>query len=104
MSKVIDVGFEFFDPSEEDYHSVAGLLKSGTWDFMEPNFTELADSVVGQGNIGTLVKANGDDDAICGMLTTLNFRQFKHLSWPREIARALVAKAKKHADAATTTR
>lgn len=97
-----DVSFEFTDPCEDDYHSVSGLLKSGTWDFMELNFAELADSLVGQGNIGTLVKSGADgsvDDAtVCGLLTALNFRQFSHVSWPKSVAQALVAKAERHAD------
>lgn len=102
---MLDLEFDFRDPCEEDYHTVSELLKSGTWEFVEPNFSELTDSMVGQGNIGTLIKAHaeGDDDteleSTCGIYTTLNLRQFAHLSWPRDIGNALIAKAKKHADA-----
>lgn len=100
----VDVDFEFFDPNEDDYHSVGDLLKSGTWEFVALNFAELADSIVGQGNIGTLIKSDaggsGDDkdSTLCGMLTALNMRQFVTLSWPKAVATALLAKANKHAE------
>eukprot|EP00927_Polykrikos_kofoidii_P048750 TRINITY_DN42965_c0_g1_i1.p1 TRINITY_DN42965_c0_g1~~TRINITY_DN42965_c0_g1_i1.p1 ORF type:complete len:340 (-),score=58.58 TRINITY_DN42965_c0_g1_i1:213-1232(-) len=97
-----DVDFSFNDPCEEDFHSVSGLLKGGIWQFMELNFTELADSVVGQGNIGSIVKSNADAgvDHVtdCALLTALNLRQFANLSWPLQISKALVAKATQHAD------
>merc|ERR1712066_739534 len=67
--------------------------------------SELADSVVGQGNIGTIIKSAGiagpDDDDItsCGLLTTLNLRQFPKLSWAKAIQNSLLAQAAKHAGA-----
>eukprot|EP00928_Gymnodinium_smaydae_P079777 TRINITY_DN63630_c0_g1_i1.p1 TRINITY_DN63630_c0_g1~~TRINITY_DN63630_c0_g1_i1.p1 ORF type:complete len:357 (+),score=90.74 TRINITY_DN63630_c0_g1_i1:76-1146(+) len=103
----IDVDFEFMDPSDDDYHSVSGLLKSGTWEFVELNFSELSDSAVGQGNIGTLVKSNTgseDDITVCAFHSTLNLRQFAQQSWPRDVTRALVAKAQKHAGADVASR
>jgi len=98
---MLDVDFDFFDPNELDYHGVGELVKGGTWDFVELNFAELADTIVGQGNIGTLIKsdAGGEDEAVCGLLTALNLRQFKHLSWPGAVAKALLAQAERHADA-----
>lgn len=84
------------------------LLKNGTWEFVDLNFAELTDSVVGQGNIGTLIKSEADagssgaaddkENTMCGMLTVLNLRQFAHLSWPKAIGDALLEKARKHAD------
>jgi len=99
----VDVEFEFFDPSEEDYHSVGDFLKNGTWDFAtQLNFAELADSLVGQGNIGTLIKSGNPNDpekdhTMCAMLTVLNLRQFPKTSWPGMLSEVLLAKAKKHA-------
>lgn len=101
----VQMEFEFYNPDEDDYHSVAEHLKSGTWDFVELNFSELADDVVNQGNVGTLVKSDADsstkEETVCGLLTALNLQQFKHRSWPSVVAKALNAKAGKHADAAT---
>jgi len=101
----IDVDFEFFDPNEGDYHSVGDLVKNGTWEFVEMNFSELVDSIVGQGNIGTIVKSGADDPnperdvAVCALFTTLNLRQFAHQSWPKAISSALLKQAKTHAAA-----
>jgi len=98
--------FEFCDPNELDYHGVATQLKNGTWDFVDGlNYSELADSVVGQGNIGSVIKSGDEDEdgTIYGLLTALNLRQFKQLSWPGHIEKALLAKASRYADADTTS-
>merc|ERR1711963_58361 len=59
----VDVDFEFYDPKEDDYHSVGDFLKNGTWQFApQLNYAEMADSVVGQGNIGTLIKSGNEKD------------------------------------------
>lgn len=103
----VDVDFEFYDPDESDYHSVGDLLRSGTWDFLPDfNFSDLSDSISGQGNIGTLVKSGQGtaEETVCAMLTALNFRQFQKLSWPAIIRDQLLAKAKKHADGPTATK
>lgn len=97
----VDVDFDFCDPAETDYHGIGELLKSGTWDFMDPIYAEMQDAIAGQGNIGTLVKSDvgGETEAVCGMLTVLNMRQFPKHKWPQAIAKSLIAKAKKHATA-----
>lgn len=103
----VDLDFELTNPEENDYHAVSNMLKSGTWEFMELNFPELVDTLVNQGNIGTLVKSNAgaeEDNDACALLTALNLRQFAELSWPRDIAKALVTKAKKHADASVVSK
>jgi len=105
----LDVEFEFFEPCEEDFHSVKDLLKAGTWEFVDVNFSELADSISGLGNIGSIIKSDAggadgktdDDRTPCGLLTALNFRQFSNVSWPKVVADALIKKAEKHADAKT---
>lgn len=94
------IDFEFCEPDESDYHGVGELLKRGAWDFVTAlNYAELVDSIVNQGNIGTLVKADkdGDDEAVCAALTVLNLQQFKQLSWPKEIVKALLTRSKAHA-------
>lgn len=100
----LDVDFEFCDPSEDDYHNVSELLKSGTWEFVEFNYSELTETVVGQGNIGTFIKSSTSEKdpelvTTCGIYTALNLRQFAHQSWAKDISSALIAKAKAHADA-----
>jgi len=98
--KDVQIDFDFCEPDESDYHGVGELLKRGALDFVTAlNYAELVDSLVNQGNIGTLVKADkeGDDEAVCAALTVLNFQQFKHLSWPKEIIKAMRARSKAHA-------
>jgi len=100
LTQDVEIDFDFCEPDESDYHGVGELLKRGAWDFVSGlNYAELVDSIVNQGNIGTLVKADkeGDDEAVCAALTVLNFRQFKQLTWPKEIIKALLARSKVHA-------
>jgi len=100
MSEDVQIDFDFCEPDESDYHGVGELLKRGTLDFVNGlNYAELVDSLVNQGNIGTLIKADkeGDDEAVCAALTVLNFRQFKHLSWPKEIIKEFSKRSKAHA-------
>jgi len=102
----VEVEFEFFDPDEKDFHSVRDLLTcgSGTLNFSEIDFSGLADSIVGQVNIGTMIKSGSgegidgdeeDDATICCMLTALNLRQFAKLEWVKALKTLLAEKAKK---------
>lgn len=96
----MDVEFEFLSPDEDvDFQNVKDFLQSGTFGFVDLNFSELADTIAGQGNIGTIIKSGSDDDATsCALLTILNLQQFPSLSWPRTLQKALIAKAGKSAD------
>eukprot|EP00427_Karlodinium_veneficum_P028039 CAMPEP_0169210684 /NCGR_PEP_ID=MMETSP1016-20121227/15349_1 /TAXON_ID=342587 /ORGANISM="Karlodinium micrum, Strain CCMP2283" /LENGTH=341 /DNA_ID=CAMNT_0009288247 /DNA_START=333 /DNA_END=1358 /DNA_ORIENTATION=+ len=106
-SQDLELDFDFREPDEADFHAVKDLLRSGTWEFIGDsfNYSELADSVVNQGNIGTIIKSSrqdvedDDDETSCGILTALNLRQFKHLSWAKAIQSTLLAKASQHASA-----
>lgn len=96
----LQIEFDFCEPDESDYHGVGELLKRGSLDFVTAlNYAELVDTIVNQGNIGTLIKADkeGDDEAVCACLTVLNLQQFKQLSWPKEIVKALLTRSKAHA-------
>ncbi|CAK9003061.1 unnamed protein product [Durusdinium trenchii] len=100
------VEFQFFDPEEEDFHSVRDLLCSGTLGFAELDFSGLANSIVDQVNIGTMVKSGNPDEArsgvdqededvtLCGMLTILNLQQFANTTWCKSLATLLESKAK----------
>jgi len=100
----IQTEWDFREPDESDFHAVKDLLvKPGTWEFAGEalNLTELTDSMVNQGNIGTILKAaSGSDDETCtgGIHTVLNLRQFSDLSWPKAIQNALLTRAAKHGD------
>lgn len=103
----LDVDFEFCDPDEDDFHAVKGLLLGGALGFItDLNMSQLADSVVGQGNIGAVIKSSGsedgddddeeDDDTSCGLMTVLNLRQFEQLEWPKTVRKVLLDKAGEH--------
>eukprot|EP00930_Biecheleria_cincta_P002521 TRINITY_DN103531_c0_g1_i1.p1 TRINITY_DN103531_c0_g1~~TRINITY_DN103531_c0_g1_i1.p1 ORF type:complete len:362 (+),score=89.06 TRINITY_DN103531_c0_g1_i1:49-1086(+) len=103
-SDIFEVDFDFFDPDEEDFHSVRDMLCRGTLGFSEIDYSGLADSIVGQVNIGSMIKSGSgegidndkeDDSALCGMLTTLNLGQFKDKAWCQALAKMLVEKVKK---------
>ena len=104
------VEFQFFDPEEDDFHSVRDLLCGGTLGFADLDFSGLANSIVDQVNIGTMVKSGaeeatdakaakaGDEDedevTLCGMLTILNLRQFRDEAWCKSLLGLLESKAK----------
>ena len=103
------VEFQFFDPEEDDFHSVRDLLCSGTLGFADLDISGLANSIVDQVNIGTMVKsgveeagadaqapAEGDEDEVtlCGMLTILNLRQFEDQAWCKSLSGLLESKVK----------
>ena len=102
-NQTFEVEFQFFDPEEDDFHGVRDLLCSGTLGFCGTlDFSGLANSIVGQVNIGTMVKsgpeeatANPDEDVtLCGMLTILNVRQFAEETWCKNLSALLESKAK----------
>lgn len=96
LNETFEVEFEFFDPEEDDFHSVRDLLCSGTLGSLDLDFSSLANSIVDQVNIGTMVKSGveeahqtqtqeaaseEDDVTLCGMLTILNLKQFAEEAW-----------------------
>ena len=112
--ETFQVEFEFFDPEEDDFHSVRDLLCSGTLGALDLDFSGLANSIVDQVNIGTMVKSGAeeaqqakqaqqsqeapasdeDDVTLCGMLTILNLRQFCEQAWCKNLVALLESKVK----------
>eukprot|EP00434_Breviolum_minutum_P033752 symbB.v1.2.029868.t1/scaffold3241.1/size60449/3 len=106
--ETFQVEFEFFDPEEEDFHSVRDLLCSGTFGALDLDFSGIANSIVDQVNIGTMVKSGAeeaqqsqeapasdeDDVTLCGMLTILNLRQFSEQVWCKNLVALLESKVK----------
>lgn len=112
--ETFQVEFEFFDPEEEDFHSVRDLLCSGTLGALDLDFSGIANSIVDQVNIGTMVKSGAeeaqqaqqaqqsqeapasdeDDVTLCGMLTILNLRQFSEQVWCKNLVALLESKVK----------
>lgn len=104
LNETFEVEFEFFDPEEDDFHSVRDLLCSGTFGSLDLDFSSLANTIVDQVNIGTMVKSGvqaaqeapeeEDDVTLCGMLTILNLRQFAEAAWCKKLVAILESKVK----------
>ena len=107
LNETFEVEFEFYDPEEDDFHSVRDLLCSGTLGALDLDFSSLANSIVDQVNIGTMVKSGADearqtpqtpeeedDVTLCGMLTILNLRQFAEEVWCKNLVTLLQGKLK----------
>lgn len=93
-----DVEFDFMDPCEEDFHPVKQWIHDGRWGFAKLDSSEVADCIVNQGNIGTLIKSEADNDTtLCGFLTVLNPRQFADKRWPQTALKLLRSKSKARA-------
>lgn len=100
-SAEVQVEFEFHEPDEDDFHGVRDLLSRGSLSFTGLDLSGLADSIVGQVNIGTMVKSGSgegledsdEDHALCGMLTVLNLSQFSEQSWLRTLRETLLLKS-----------
>lgn len=96
----LEAEFEFWNPTEDDFTLVRGMLQAGMWDVYGVDLTELADSIVGQGNVGTFMRSDGGDEStLCAILTALNMRQFPELGWPKTIEKLFVRKAKEAEEA-----
>lgn len=84
----VALDFDLTNPSEEDFHGVKQLLQGD-------GQSQLADLIVNQGNIGTLVKADNDDQHVCALATLLNPRQYDLAS----VTKHMLQKARKAGDA-----
>ena len=103
--QTFEVEFEFYDPEESDFHSVRELLCTGSLGLADLDFSGLADTIVEQVNIGTMIKSGtGDEEeeeedaekdaALCGLLTVLNLHQFSEKGWCQTLMAFLQEKVK----------
>ncbi|KAL2635321.1 hypothetical protein R1flu_006800 [Riccia fluitans] len=86
--ETVNVDFEFFDPSPEDFDGVKALLKSyledEAWD---PS--ELVNICLAQTTVGTVLKTSEDENPI-GVLTVLNLARYKDQRSMHDIHRYLL--------------
>ena len=85
----VQVDFEFFDPKEEDYHSIKYFLKNllGGEEF---DVGGLADHVARQTRTGTVVKIEEDD---FGFISVVNVHKHADLTCMKEIKAFLLEEA-----------
>ncbi|KAJ1679182.1 Mss4p nuclear export [Spiromyces aspiralis] len=62
-SGIVNVDFDFSSPQEGDFHSIKRMLQvMFDEDAVDFNLSELADMIIDQPHVGTVVKADGTDD------------------------------------------
>lgn len=57
---LVNVDFNFYDPNEKQFHSVK-VLVNGYLDGLSFNSSDLADIIVNQGEVGTMVGIDDPD-------------------------------------------
>ncbi|GBF97124.1 hypothetical protein Rsub_10135 [Raphidocelis subcapitata] len=87
----VNVDFQFFDPKEIDFHGLKALLHTyldgGVYDG-----SGLAEAIIAQSSVGTVVKTGEDDDPIA-VMTALNTRSHGAASFAKQVKEFLLGKA-----------
>lgn len=96
--EAVDVRFEFYDPKESDFHGLKALL-TPYLDGAQYDCSGLADAVIAQSTVGTVVKTGEDDDPIA-VMTALNTRRYADRPFMREARDFLLKRASTAAAAA----
>ncbi|KAJ3097928.1 hypothetical protein HDU97_004464 [Phlyctochytrium planicorne] len=90
---IIDVDFDFFDPREIDFHGLKSLLRQTFLQDAERfNLSDMADAIIAQPHIGSIVKVDDSTDPYA-VVTALSFT---HTSL-KPLADYLIEKCKKDA-------
>ncbi|KAJ2559945.1 Mss4p nuclear export [Coemansia sp. RSA 1933] len=93
---MVDVEFEFFEPTEIDFHGMKSLLKSSFGDDAQDfDISGLADLILEQGEIGSTVKTDGEDSDPYALLTVVDLTKHKQVPVVRQIKDYLLKKAEK---------
>lgn len=77
--ETIEIEFALFEPDEADFHGIRPFFVKA-WDFSKQpimDASELANVISGQGNIGNLIKTEGDDPNSFGVVSILNLKQYQ---------------------------
>lgn len=89
---MVNVDFEWFDPSEIDFHGLKILLRQlFDTDAQEFDLSALADLILSQPLLGSTVKVDGKESDPYAFLSVLNLQEHKVLSiadstaWYREV-------------------
>lgn len=88
MDEEVEVDIEFFDPKEADFHGIKILVEDvlGGAPF---NASRLADAIIGQSSVGTVVKSGEDEDPI-GVVSPLNLQRYRDLEALQQIGQHLL--------------
>lgn len=91
IKETVEVDFTFSDPNEAQYSSLRRLVSTLVPPKHPSNPSELADTIISQVSVGTMIGVEGEPD-VYGFLTALNVARYKHLGCIKSILAYLVAK------------
>ncbi|KAJ1666758.1 Mss4p nuclear export [Coemansia sp. RSA 1813] len=92
----VDVDFEFFEPTEIDFHGMKSLLKSSFGDDAQDfDISGLADIILEQGEIGSTVKVDGEDSDPYALLTVVDLNRNSEKPVVLQLKDYLLKKAEK---------
>ncbi len=92
---MLDVDFEYFDPSPEiDFHGLKTLLRQ-LFDVDNQLFdlSELADMILAQPLLGTTIKCDGQESDPYAFLTVLNMHEHRSKAVIQQLSKHLLARA-----------
>ena len=73
---MVNVDFEFSDPKECHFKSIRNFLRYLLMGSAKIDFSPLADAIISQVEVGSIVEVNGEEDAYA-FLTALNIQHYK---------------------------
>ncbi|KAJ3085736.1 Mss4p nuclear export [Quaeritorhiza haematococci] len=99
---IVNVTFDFFDPKPIDYHGIKNLIRqtfssdAAAADDTAVNLSELADLVLAQPEVGSVVKVEDDQDQDpYAVLTVVNLNHHKDKECISQLRNYLLDKSKK---------
>lgn len=88
MEEEVEVDIEFFDPKKEDFHGIKALLE-GLLGGAAFNVSSLADAIIDQSVVGTVIKS-GEDEQPIGVASLLNVKRYQSLEAMQQIKAHLI--------------
>jgi protein BCP1 len=76
QEEIVNVDFDFFSPKEIDFHALKNLLRQLLGpDSQSFDVSSLADIVIKQKDLGSTVKADGEESDPFALLSVINLQQ-----------------------------
>jgi len=90
----VQVDFDVFPPQESDFISLKRFLQNYLGD-TQWAVSELADLIIAQSHVGSLLKvADDEDDETFGLISVVNIHRYKNLACVQQILHYILSKAK----------
>lgn len=89
MEEEVEVDIELFNPKAEDFHGIKALVE-GLLGGAAFNVSSLADAVIAQNVVGTVIKS-GEDEQPIGVTSLLNVERYQDLEAMQQIKAHLIS-------------